>query len=438
MGNRDMKHSLWTNFRDNFFGKTLVTLATLLAVYGLSLASASMHLYGLFHNNPCQHPVIILREVPIEDLEAVVAFIYEGQVNVSQRRLHTFMKLAEALQIRGLTDAQNSRPKEKELYESFVSVSDNNNSSSTVAAASVNPDNHITTPQAPRAHIQQVHKSPVVTRTRVNESPPPPIASKRRRSSSNNRKNSPLRNEDENIPEETNDYKRDIQNMLEVKMEPSEYGDESEFDVEASNHHGDLNYTDQQQEIMLNAAKVSSTLTIPSSHPVFTMTPARKHHQEKSTQQSLARRNSHEKTAVQNLQPEFPQEPNCQNLPYPCPFCEKAYTSWGFRRRHIKGYHTTSPELTCKWCYTVLPSHPDWEEHVTRVHNLASTDARNGLMILDEAHMVLQIAAPTRIDTLMELIKNKKDKDGDKEDGNKKDKEQNKGSKKDTGGATKC
>ena len=49
-----------------------------------------------------------------------------------------------------------------------------------------------------------------------------------------------------------------------------------------------------------------------------------------------------------------------QNLPYPCPFCEKAYTSWGFRRRHIKGYHTSSPELPCKWCFTILPSHQDW------------------------------------------------------------------------------
>lgn len=53
------------------------------------------------------------------------------------------------------------------------------------------------------------------------------------------------------------------------------------------------------------------------------------------------------------------------------------------------------------------------QEHVTRRHNLAVGDARNGLLILEEAHMVLQIAQPTRIDSLMELIKNKKDKDED-------------------------
>lgn len=67
------------------------------------------------------------------------------------------------------------------------------------------------------------------------------------------------------------------------------------------------------------------------------------------------------------------------------------------------------------------------QEHVTRRHNLAVGDARNGLLILEEAHMVLQIAQPTRIDSLMELIKNKKDKDEDdpkKKDGEGKDAEQ--------------
>lgn len=452
MGGPDMQFCLkWNNFGTTMTGAlhTLheggdfvdVTLAAdgmQLTAHKLVLSACSPYFRDILKNNPCQHPVIILREVPFDDLEAVVTFMYEGQVNVSQTRLHTFMKLAEALQVRGLTDSQNARPKEKEFYQSLVSVSDNNNSSSAVTAsavaAEISPDNNISTPQPqpPRAHTQQVHENQSITRIRANESPPPPVASKRRRSSSNNQKSSPSRNEEENLPEENNEYKRDIQNMLEVKMEPSEYGDNGDFERETSNLPGDLNYIEQQQEV-LHSAKGTSALTIPSSHPVFTMSGARRNQQEKSS----ARRNSHEKTATQNLQPEFPVEPNCANLPYPCPFCEKAYTSWGFRRRHIKGYHTISQELPCKWCYTVLPSHPDWEEHVTRVHNLASADARNGLMILDEAHMVLQIAAPTRIDTLMELIKNKKIGDEGKDNGNKKDKDQSKNSKKGTGESSK-
>lgn len=44
--------------------------------------------------------------------------------------------------------------------------------------------------------------------------------------------------------------------------------------------------------------------------------------------------------------------------PFPCPFCDRAYTSWGFRRRHIKAVHTISPSLNCKWCLQVS-SHRD-------------------------------------------------------------------------------
>lgn len=46
--------------------------------------------------------------------------------------------------------------------------------------------------------------------------------------------------------------------------------------------------------------------------------------------------------------------------PFPCPFCDRAYTSWGFRRRHIKAVHTISPSLNCKWCLQVSTSGVLW------------------------------------------------------------------------------
>ncbi|EFN72912.1 Broad-complex core protein isoform 6 [Camponotus floridanus] len=91
--------------------------------------------------------------------------------------------------------------------------------------------------------------------------------------------------------------------------------------------------------------------------------------------------------------------------PFPCPFCDRAYTSWGFRRRHIKAVHTISPSLNCKWCLQILPTHAAWRRHVITAHNLSASDAHNGLLILEEAHMVLQIAHPTRLDTLVNIIK---------------------------------
>lgn len=54
--------------------------------------------------NPCQHPVIIFRNVKFDDLAALVDFIYQGEVNVVQEQLDSFMTTAELLAVQGLTD----------------------------------------------------------------------------------------------------------------------------------------------------------------------------------------------------------------------------------------------------------------------------------------------------------------------------------------------
>ena len=48
-------------------------------------------------------PVIMMWDVKADDLKLLINFMYEGQVNVSQENLQTFLALAEKLQVRGLT-----------------------------------------------------------------------------------------------------------------------------------------------------------------------------------------------------------------------------------------------------------------------------------------------------------------------------------------------
>jgi len=42
---------------------------------------------------------------------------------------------------------------------------------------------------------------------------------------------------------------------------------------------------------------------------------------------------------------------------------------------------------------------------VILTHNLSANDAHNGLLILEEAQMVLQIMRPTKLDMLVNIIK---------------------------------
>jgi hypothetical protein len=62
----------------------------------------------IFQDNPCQHPIIILRDVRYDDLYSLLQFMYNGEVNVAQEQLNSFLKSAEALKIRGLTDNEDT------------------------------------------------------------------------------------------------------------------------------------------------------------------------------------------------------------------------------------------------------------------------------------------------------------------------------------------
>lgn len=58
--------------------------------------------------NPCQHPIVILKDVKFIDLKVMVDFMYYGEVNVSQEQLPHILKTAEMLKIKGLAEMPDS------------------------------------------------------------------------------------------------------------------------------------------------------------------------------------------------------------------------------------------------------------------------------------------------------------------------------------------
>lgn len=50
-----------------------------------------------------------MRDVEFEHLQSLLEFMYAGEVNISQAELPTFLRTAESLQIRGLTDSQSNQ-----------------------------------------------------------------------------------------------------------------------------------------------------------------------------------------------------------------------------------------------------------------------------------------------------------------------------------------
>lgn len=57
-----------------------------------------------------QHAVLVLKDVPYPDLLHLLEFVYAGHVNVGQENLQSFLKTAELLRIKGLTEERGFPP----------------------------------------------------------------------------------------------------------------------------------------------------------------------------------------------------------------------------------------------------------------------------------------------------------------------------------------
>lgn len=64
-----------------------------------------------------KHPILILKDVKFTELKAMLDYMYRGEVNISQEQLSTFLKAAESLQIKGLTDSGGGGGGERDLLK---------------------------------------------------------------------------------------------------------------------------------------------------------------------------------------------------------------------------------------------------------------------------------------------------------------------------------
>ena len=105
MGSFELK---WSDFQENlassfkelreegdFFDVTLVCGDDQLEAHKFILSASSVFFKSIIKRNPHAHPLIYLKGVKIEDMRALIDFIYLGQTKVSQDDVQAFLALGE-------------------------------------------------------------------------------------------------------------------------------------------------------------------------------------------------------------------------------------------------------------------------------------------------------------------------------------------------------
>jgi len=109
----DFESNISVAFREireekDFFDCTLSCGSRQIQAHKLILSACSPFFRSILRQNPHQHPLLYLKGVEFTDLQAVLNFMYHGEVNVAQEELNSFLAVAEDLKVKGLTQNNSS------------------------------------------------------------------------------------------------------------------------------------------------------------------------------------------------------------------------------------------------------------------------------------------------------------------------------------------
>lgn len=104
----DFESNISVAFRElreekDFFDVTLACDDSQVQAHKVILSACSPFFRNILRRNPHQHPLLYLKGVKYKELLSVLNFMYQGEVNVAQEELNSFLAVAEDLRVKGLT-----------------------------------------------------------------------------------------------------------------------------------------------------------------------------------------------------------------------------------------------------------------------------------------------------------------------------------------------
>ncbi|MCL4125427.1 UNVERIFIED_CONTAM: hypothetical protein GTU68_023494 [Idotea baltica] len=106
-------------FQELYCDATLACCGKYYPVHRFVLTTCSEYFEEIFERAPCKHPFIILKDVDNSQLEALLNYMYKGEVNVLQEYLPGLIRAAEALKVKGLAVSEDNYEIKKEKERKY-------------------------------------------------------------------------------------------------------------------------------------------------------------------------------------------------------------------------------------------------------------------------------------------------------------------------------
>ncbi|KAG5683675.1 hypothetical protein PVAND_012941 [Polypedilum vanderplanki] len=235
----DFQSSILSSFRhlrdeEDFVDVTLACDQRSFTAHKVVLSACSPYFRKLLKANPCEHPIVILRDIRSEDVENLLRFMYNGEVHIGQEQLSDFLKTAHLLQIRGLAEVTNSH---QSLHKSNLSHN-----------ASINPASIL--PALTASLSKEMRNSPV---SRIDDSSQPtPPPQKRIKSAELYKKQHGL-----------TDDQLLVRDSLQTRVQ--QHALRRERDKSKDSHDRDRSL-EMKESLLSQALEGGPTLTIPNQH----------------------------------------------------------------------------------------------------------------------------------------------------------------------------
>jgi len=96
--------------KEQFFDITLACDDEQIKAHKVILSACSPFFHKILQRNPHESPLLYLKGVKFSDLQSVLNFMYNGEVNVPQEELKSFLAVAEDLKVKGLSENISTNP----------------------------------------------------------------------------------------------------------------------------------------------------------------------------------------------------------------------------------------------------------------------------------------------------------------------------------------